>query len=135
MAQILEVNFIPQVADAIGKLGYSVIREPTRIPNRSLWHDVPASLFRGLRYRPDILVEDGEKFLIVEVETRPVLLGGVIQASEYSEYFDAPVILCVPDDVFNETPVSVRNYAHDRAIGICGISKIGDVIEERFGFA
>ena len=131
MAQMLEVQFIPQVADAIEELGYAVTREPSRIPNRSLWQDAPASLFRGLRYRPDLLVERDDKFLIVEVKTRPILLGGVMQAREYSKYFDAPVILCVPDDVLSETPNSVMSFASDNAISICGISDIGDSIENR----
>ena len=131
MAQMLEVQFIPQVADAIQELGYAVTREPSRIPKRSLWQDVPASLFRGLRYRPDLLVECDDKFLIVEVKTRPILLGGVMQAREYSKYFDAPVILCVPDSVFNETPPSVMSFASDSAVSICGISEIGDFIEKR----
>ena len=87
MAQMLEVQFIPQVVDAIRGLGYTVTREPSRIPKRSLWQDAPASLFRGLRYRPDLLVECDDKFLIVEVKTRPALLGGVMQAREYSKYF------------------------------------------------
>ena len=135
MAQMLEVQFIPQVADSIRELGYAVTLEPSRIPKRSLWQDAPASLFRGLRYRPDLLVECDDKFLIVEVKTRPVLLGGVMQAREYSEYFNAPVILCVPDDVFHEIPGSVMGFASDSSIGICGISQIGDSIKKQFGLA
>ena len=135
MAQMLEVHYIPQVADAIRELGYTVTRESSRIPNRSLWQDAPASLFRGRRYRPDLLVECGDKFLIVEVKTRPVLLGGVLQAREYSEHFDAPVILCVPDDVLHEIPGSVRSFASDSAVSICGLSGIGNVIQKLFGLA
>lgn len=133
MAQMLEVQFIPQVAEVIRDLGYDVTREPSRIPRRSLWQDAPASLFRGLRYRPDLLVECHDKFLIVEVKTRPVLLGGVMQAREYSKYFSAPVILCVPDNVFNEIPDSVMSFASDNSIGICGISELGDSIKNQFG--
>lgn len=134
MAQMLELQFIPQVADAIRELGYDVTREPSRIPKRSLWQDAPASLFRGLRYRPDLLVECDDKFLIVEVKTRPVLLGGVIQAREYSKYFNAPVILCVPDNVFHEIPDSVMSFASDSEISICGISEVGDSIKKQLGF-
>ena len=135
MAQMLEVQFIYQVADAIREFGYAVTCEPSRIPKRSLWQDAPASLFRGLRYRPDLLVECDDKFLIVEVKTRPVLLGGVIQAREYSKYFNAPVIFCVPDNVFDEIPESVMSFASDSAIDICGISEIGDSIKKQFEFA
>ena len=135
MAQMLEVQFIPQVADAIQELGYAVTREPSRIPKRSMWQDDPASLIRGLRFRPDLLVECDDKFLIVEVKTRPVLLGGVMQARDYSKYFDAPVILCVPDNVFYETPPSVMSFASHNAINICGISEIGDSVKKRFELA
>lgn len=135
MAQMLEVHFIPQVADVIRELGYAVTLEPSRIPKRSLWQDAPASLFRGLRYRPDLLVECDDKFLIVEVKTRPVLLGGVIRARDYSKYFNAPVILCVPDNVFHEIPDSVMSFASDSAIDICGLSRVGVSIREQLGFA
>ena len=108
MTRILEISFIPQVEDVIRELGYKLTREPSKVPNRKLWQNDPASLVRGLRYRPDILVERGKKFAIVEVKTRPVLLGGVIQARQYADYFDATVIICVPDNVFPEIPRSVK---------------------------
>ena len=72
MTRILEISFIPQVEDVIRELGYKLTREPSKVPNRKLWQNDPASLVRGLRYRPDILVERGKKFAIVEVKTRPV---------------------------------------------------------------
>ena len=98
MTRILEISFIPQIEAIIRELGYKLTREPSRVPHRRLWQDDPASLVRGLRFRPDILVEHGKKIAIVEVKTRPVLLGGVIQARQYADYFGAAVILCVPDD-------------------------------------
>ena len=86
MTRMLEISFIPQVIEVIRGLGYKVTREPSRIPNRKLWQEDPASLVRGPRYRPDLLVENLEKFVIVELKTRPVLLGGVIRAHQYADY-------------------------------------------------
>ena len=130
MTRILEINFIPQVEDVIKGLGYKLTREPSRIPNRRLWQDDPASLVRGLRYRPDILVERGKKFAIVEVKTRPVLLGGIIQARHYADYFDAAVILCVPDDVFSEIPGSVKTFAEEQGIRLCSLDKVGNALKD-----
>ena len=130
MTQNLEINFITRVTEAIRALGYNVTREPSRIPNRGFWRDDPASLVRGLRYRPDILVERGESFVIVEVKTRPVLLGGVMQASQYADYFGAAVIVCMPDDVFREIPGSVRAFAADRRIRLCPLAEIGETLRD-----
>ena len=129
MTRILEISFIPQVAEVISQLGYKLTLEPSRIPNRRLWRDDPVSLVRGLRYRPDILVEHGGKFVIVEVKTRPVLLGGVIQARQYADYFGATVIICVPDDVFSEIPGSVRAFANDQGIRLCPLAEIGEALK------
>ena len=129
MTRILEISFIPQVEDIIRESGYKLTREPSRVPNRRLWQDDPASLVRGLKYRPDILVERGKKFAIVEVKTRPVLLGGIIQARQYADYFGAAVILCVPDDVFPEIPASVKTFAEEQGVRLCPLDKIGNALK------
>ena len=128
MTRISEINFVPRVAEAIRALGYNLIQEPSRFPNRRFWREDPASLVRGLKYRPDILVERGGKFVIVEVKTRPVLLGGVMQARQYADYFGVAVIVCVPDDMFPQIPGSVRGLADDRHIRLCPLAKIGDAL-------
>ena len=125
-----KTNFITRVTEAIRALGYNLTREPSRIPNRGFWRDDPASLVRGLRYRPDILVEQGERFVIVEAKTRPVLLGGVMQASKLADYFGAMVIVCMPDDVFGKLPGSVREFAADRHIRLCPLAEIGKALRD-----
>jgi hypothetical protein len=130
MTRILEISFIPQVEDIIRELGYKFTREPSKVPNRRLWQDDPASLVRGLRFRPDILVERGKKIAIVEVKTRPVLLGGVIQARQYADYFGAAVILCVPDDVFPEIPRSVKEFAEEQGIRLCPLADVGNALKD-----
>ena len=130
MTRIMEISFIPQVEEIISGLGYKLTREPSRIPNRRLWQDDPASLVRGLKYRPDILVERGKKFAIVEVKTRPVLLGGIIQARQYADYFGAAVVLCVPDDIFPEIPGSVKKFAEEQGIRLCPLAEVGNALKD-----
>ena len=130
MTRISEINFIHRVAEAIRASGYNLTLDPSRFPNRRFWRDDPASLFRGLKYRPDILVERGENFVIVEVKTRPVLLGGVMQARQHADYFGVAVIVCVPDDVFPKIPGSVRGLADDRHIRLCPLARIGDALSD-----
>ncbi len=119
MTRILEKDFIPQVGEILSELGYKVILEPSRIPNRRMWRNDPASLIRGPKYRPDILVEHDQKLAIVEVKTHPVLLGGVFQARQYSDYFEKAVVLCVPDDAWANIPKSVREFADEQSVRLC----------------
>ena len=72
--------FKEEVATAIKGLGYKVIAEPSSVPNRKLWWEDPASMVRGLKYRPDFLVEHDGKFVIVETKAFPVFIAGVVQA-------------------------------------------------------
>ena len=130
MTRMLEVSFIPQVEKAIRRLGYKVTLEPSRIPNRRLWQDDPVSLIRGPRYIPDILVESSGKFVVVEVKTRPVLLGSVMQARQYADYFGAAVILCVPNEVFPKIPMSVRRFADEQPIRLCPLAEIGSALTD-----
>ncbi len=124
MTRTLEKSFISQVSEAISRLGYKVAREPSGIPNRRLWQNDLASLVRGPRYRPDILVENNGRFAIVEVKTRPVLLGGVMQARQYANYFNVGVILCVPDDIFSSIPKSVKEFADGERVSLCSLSEV-----------
>ena len=130
MTKTLEVEFTPLVVEGLRKLGYKATQEPTRIPNRSVWQDNLSTLVGGPRYRPDILVESGDKFALVEVKTKPVLTGSVIQAQRYADHFGAKVVLCVPDDVFPQTPGSVRDFAQDNGIRLCPQSEVGEVLSE-----
>ena len=131
MTQMLKVDFVSQVTDVIRDLGYKATPKPSRIPNRRLWQDDPISLIRGPKYKPDILVERNGEFVIVEATARFVLLGGVIQARMYADYFDARVILCVPDEEFPKIPRSVKDFANlQNSIRICPLSEVGNALRE-----
>ena len=133
MARTLESTFEHEVAEAIGRLGYKVAFEPSGIPNRRLWQNDLASLVRGPRYTPDILVEHEGKFAIVEVKSRPVLLGGVMQAHKYANYFGVEVIICVPDDVYPSIPKSVKEFADYKDVGLCPLSEVGNALTTEIG--
>ncbi len=130
MTQILVSDFAVQVADAAREVGYKATLVPSHIPKRKFWPDGLVSWVRASRLRPDILVEHGAEFVIIEVKTNPVLLGGVIQARRYGDYFATSVILCVPDDSFFRIPGSVRDFAERANVRLCPLSEVGDALRE-----
>ena len=133
MAQLTEVEFERRVVDAIKQLPYRVIMEPVQRPGHGTWQDrISSWLFRPSDSipRPDMLVTHGEKAAIVEAKSYPVLLGPVVQAKHYADYFDAPVIICVPDDAFAEIPESVRDWAEANDIVVSPIKEIGHKLEQ-----
>lgn len=133
MPQVLEAQVINEVANLAREMGYRVTLEPTRIPRRNPWRDGLSSFVRRGRHRPDLLVEHGPSFAIVEVKSRPVLLGGVVQSQKYADHFDAPVVLCVRDDSFSRTPASVKNYAQMQDVRLCPVSEVRGILRELLG--
>ncbi len=119
-----EIDLIQQIAADIGDLGFNVTVDPSSVPNRRMWRYDPPSLWRGIKYRPDLIVDDGENFAIVEIKARPFLFAGVVQARNYAGYFGAPVILCVPDEIFPDIPSSVMKFAGEENIQVCPVSNL-----------
>ena len=130
MTQILEREIVLQVANIALEQGFEVTLDPGNIPTRNSWKTSLASLVTGRRYHPDILIESGPNFALVEVNSRPILLGGVTQVREYEDHFSASVVLCVPDDSFWKTPGSVKEYAVAQGVRICPLSKIAEELNE-----
>ena len=130
MKPLLDFDFGAQVADTISALGYKVTVDPSRIPNGWSWLYDPASLVRGPKYRPDLIVENNGGFVIVELRTGMFLTEPILQARRYADYFGSSVIICVPDDLFAETPASVKEFALEREIRICALSGVGTALKE-----
>ncbi len=124
MSQITEKDFIQQIADRLGTLGYNVTEEPKQVPNRKMWQYDPPSVFRGPKHKADLLVQNGDKFAVVEAMTRPFLMGGVIRTHDLAEYFGGPAVICIPDDVLQEIPDSVRRFADEANIKISPMSTL-----------
>ncbi len=123
------VHFILEVLEDIRKLGYKATANPTTIPNHKFWSDGLASLIRGPKYRPDILVEHAGQFVLVETKTGHVLLGSVVRARNYAIHFGAKVVLCVPDESYPIIPESVKEFAEGNIVQLCSKSELGDTLK------
>ena len=130
MMQEIARAFEDQVADLIRDLGYTLVVEPSKVPIKNIWQIDPAYLIRGLKYKPDFLVERDEDSVIVETKVYPVLLGGVIQVRQYADYFSAKAVLCVPDNVSPEIPKSVREFAGQQGVRLCSLEELEEVLAD-----
>ena len=129
MTQYTGIEFERRVAEAIEQLDYKVTTEPLQRPEHNTWQDRISSWLMKPSHalpRPDMLVVHGEKVALVEAKAYPILLGPVIQAKHYADYFGAPAIICVPDDAFQQIPDSVREWAEANGIVLSAIGEIGD---------
>ncbi len=133
--QYTAMEFEREVAGVIKELDYKVTIEPWERPDHRTWLDRVYSWLpkpKGSPYTPDILVTHGKKYAVVEAKPYPILLGPVIQARHYADYFGAPTIICVPDDAFPEIPESVGEWADLNDIVLCPIGEIGDRLKTIF---
>ena len=111
MAKVSEKSTVEKIEELALNLGYTATTEPSKI--------------RGHRFKPDILVKHGRKFVVVEVKSRPPMLYDILQVSEYRKQGHAGSILCVPDDAFDRIPNSVRLYADQTGIHLCKLAQVG----------
>ena len=132
MMQTTGIEFERRVVEAIKQLDYKVITEPQQRPEHSTWQDRFSSWLIEPSHpspRPDMLVVHGEKVALVEVKAYPILLGSVIQARHYADYFEVPAIICVPDDAYQKIPDSVRKWAEANDIVLSPIGEISDKLK------
>ena len=129
MDQTTGAEFERRVLETIEQLNYDVSIEPLeRAQHGTLQNRISSWLMkpRHSMPRPDIMVEHGDKVVLVEVKAYPVLLGPVIQARHYADYFEAPAIICVPDEAFQQIPDSVREWAGANGVVLSPFGEIGD---------
>ena len=119
------VDHILQIARG---LGYTATREPSS--SRFFRRRGLGWSLRGTRLRPDILVERGERSVIVETKLRPALMSAVMQVHEYRNAFGIPTILCIPDRAFRSTPQSVKDFARRNHVKFCPLSRIEDALRQ-----
>lgn len=122
-------DLVHRVSEVAKNLGYDTIMEPSASSRRSFWKIRRGAAHGIANCRPDILIEGGDKSVVVEVKAGPVLLGGVIQARKCSERFNTPAILCVPDESFNRIPGSVKDFAKQSNVRLCSFSGFGSALE------
>ncbi len=136
MTQSVGVEFEHKVAEAIKQLDYNVVTEPTGALETSKWDEWQERLLPFLTQRPNLmgmpslLVRHGEKVAVVEPKRYAMHLGSIIQARHYADYFDAPVVICVPDDAFHKVPDTVREWADKNSIVLSPFGEIGDALKE-----
>ena len=129
MTTITGAEFESRVVEAIKELDYQVTTEPLRNPGHMTWHERLTSWLTEPSHpqpSPDMLVAQGNKVVLVEAKAYPILLGPVIQAKHYADYFRSPAIICVPDEAFLKIPESVREWAEANDIVLSPIEEIGD---------
>ena len=122
-------EFESLVVEAIKELDYQVTTEPLQKPEHTTWRERIAWWLTEPSYplpSPDLLVAHGDKVVLVEAKAYPILLGPVIQAKHYADYYGSPAIICVPDDAFRKIPDSVREWAEINEIVLSPIGEIAD---------
>ena len=132
MNQTIQKELVHQIADDISQAGYEVTVDPSRIPNRKMWQFDPPYLFRGLKHKPDLLIQHGDQFAVINVRTRPFLMGGVADAHDLSQYFGAPAIICLPDEVLPDIPKSVLRFADEINIQVAPFSALVTTLGSSF---
>ena len=121
-----------QVADIARELGYRVTVRPTRVPHWKPWRDGVASLLRGDKFNPELLVEHRGKFAVVVIKAR-VLLHAIIQTRRMADYAKAGAILCLPDEGFAQVSESGREAAKKINVQLCPLSQVRETLQEMLG--
>ena len=133
MERMTESEMAASVCSVAQNLGYEVQIEPAtrrwRIQSRN--YLVPISF--GGAARPDLVVKHKDRSAVVELKNRGVLFGGVEQVIQHAEAFKAAGVLCMLDNVIQDVPASVAEYANEENVVICPISEIGEVLRRLLG--
>jgi hypothetical protein len=85
--------------------------------------------FLRFRPRPDFIVGRSGKYVALEVKARAVMLSDVSQAAHYRHHGQVGTLLCVPGQALSQIPTSVRSYAEQVNIRICGTDEVAEVLE------
>ena len=127
------LEFETRVKQEVSSLGYRVISDPTRIPGGKSWLQSLAPFINEHQIQPDFLVENDGDFVVVEAKVRPLLLGAISQAMQYSRRARVTVVICVPNEVYDHTPGSVKHYAQDTRVYLCPLRQLRDVLQQLIG--
>ena len=132
MTTTTDLEFRRLVVETIERLEYEVTIEPIRKTVHRPWRARIVSWLTEPVYSmpvPDMLVARGDRRVVVETKGYPVLLGAVIQAGHYADYFECAAVICVPDDAFRGIPDSVREFAEINEIALTSVEEIGDSLK------
>ena len=146
MVETTEVQMTTKIIEVAQQLGFTATRAPAT--GRFLGHRRPGALKQRLleqrrtwtlkqrllwrrrpkAIRPDLVIENEGKSVVIEVKRGQVLPVGVEQVLDYVDALDAKGVICVPDAVLPNIARSVVRYANNTDIHICSISQVGDVL-------
>ena len=128
MVEMLEKEMTTRILEVAQKLGFSATREPIVSDNRTSGLRLLGLLRHSETMRPDLVIGNAGKVVVVEVNRRQVLPGGVEQVLQYVDALDAKGVICVPDAVLPTIATSVTRFADNADIRICSMSEVGDVL-------
>ena len=128
MVEMLETQMAAQILEVAQGLGFSATREPIVSDNRTSKLHLLGRLRHSGTMRPDLVIENAGKTVVIEVKRGQVLPGGVEQVLQYVDALDAKGVICVPDAVLPKIASSVTRYAHSTDIHICSMSEVGGIL-------
>ena len=149
MVETTEIQMTTKILEVAQQLGFTATRAPATgrflgrrrpraLKQRLLEQRRPWALKQRLlgrrrlwemrAMRPDLVIENEGKSVVIEVKRRQVLPVGVEQVLDYVDALDAKGVICVPDAVLPNIARSVVRYANNTDIHICSISEVGDVL-------
>ena len=130
MVEMLEKEMTTQIHEVARQLGFNVTREPMVSNDSASRSRLLGRLRHPVKMKPDLLIEQDGKWVVVEVKRNQVLPGGVEQVLQYVDALGAKGLICVPDAVLPQIAASVTRYANGANVRICSLSEIGDVLTQ-----
>ena len=112
-----------QIAQVAHTLGYETKIDPDK-------QSFVSELFLGRRFRPHILVKNGDRKTIVMATSRNVGLGYVNETRKYREKKEAGALICIPDWAFPHVGKDTKSYAKESNVRLCPLSEVGDALKE-----
>ena len=114
---------VQQIMDTATSLGYEAIFDPYKPPPVVRW-------FRGRDFRPDVLVKNDGREVIVVAVSGLVTFALVNFTHLERKKEDAGALICVSDDAFPRLPQSTWDSAGDLNVRLCPLSEVGDALKE-----
>jgi hypothetical protein len=115
-----------QILKSALSLGYEVTFDPYKPAPIVRW-------FRGRNFRPDILVKNGSREVIVVAMSGLASFALVHFTHLERRKEDTGALICVSDNAFPRLPKSTWDYAGEVDVRLCPLSEVGDALKELLG--
>ena len=126
MKEAVGNNFESQVLEIAQSCGY-VTREQDTAQFRIFgW-------FRGRKFRPDIVIGNGERSAIAVVKSRAVMTYDVFLTHQARPKSDVGALICVPDKIFPRIRGSTKEYAEELDVHLCSLSNLKKELKKILG--